>query len=183
MTGPAGALVMVAHGTREPAGPVVLDELAEGVRRRLPEVAVRLAYVDVIGPTLEDELARAGGPVVLVPLFLASGYHVRIDIPDVLERSGTQARVTPALGPDEAVIAAVAERLGAAGPLADAVVLAAAGSSDKRALADVELAARRLSGMLARPVSVGFAATASPTVAEAVATLRDAGNHRIGVAS
>lgn len=181
-------LVAVAHGTRAPEGPVVLAALLDDVRALLPGVDVRVAYVDVISPMLSDVLAEvpAGVRAVVVPMFLASGYHVRVDVPAAvaaMASDGGRAVVTPALGPDPAVVAAVEARLRSAGPLPDAVVLAAAGSSDADALAEVEVAASLLSLSLSRPVLPGYVTTASPSVPDAVARLRSDGYATVGVAS
>lgn len=170
-------LVAVAHGTRDPDGPRVLDALVALVGTRLPGVDVRLAYVDVIGPTLPDVLAdldaSSAHDAVIVPMFLASGYHVRVDIPDAVATISPSAVVAPALGPDDAIVAAVADRLREARyQSGDAVVLAAAGSSDPAALGEVGLAARRLGDLLGERVTIGYAATAVPTVHEAVAAAR-----------
>ncbi|SDT71603.1 sirohydrochlorin chelatase [Jiangella sp. DSM 45060] len=179
-------LIAVAHGTRAPEGPVVLESLLSGVRTLLPGVDVRVAYVDVIEPTLSSVLAGvpAGERPVVVPMFLASGYHVRVDVPEAVTADGGRALVTPALGPDAAVVAAVEARLrSASADLPSAVVLAAAGSSDASALAEVSVAASLLSSALSRPVVPAFVTTASPSVPDAVASLRAAGHARVGVAS
>ncbi|WP_216852888.1 sirohydrochlorin chelatase [Phytoactinopolyspora halotolerans] len=178
-------LVAAAHGTRDPGGPVVLEELLDQVRAQLPGVDVRIAYVDVIGPMLDEVLAEAGGAPVVVPMFLASGYHVRVDVPDAVETTGGRAVVTSALGPDDAVVAAVADRLREASgdELPDSVVLAAAGSSDESALGEVEAAAAKLSGLIDRDVVVGYITTATPTVEDAVESLRVAGHERVGIAT
>jgi sirohydrochlorin ferrochelatase len=65
----------------------------------------------------------------------------------------------------------------------DAVVLGAAGSSHAHALSEVEHTATRLARLLNAPVEVGHAATARPTVAEAVARARERGARRVAVAS
>ncbi|WP_238992888.1 sirohydrochlorin chelatase [Jiangella aurantiaca] len=180
-------LVAVAHGTRAPEGPVVLAALLDRVRGLLPGVDVRVAYVDVISPTLESVLESVphGVRPVVVPMFLASGYHVRVDVPSAVAADGGRAVVTPALGPDAAVVAAVEERLRSSSPdgLPDAVVLAAAGSSDASALAEVSTAESLLASSLGRPVVAGYVTTASPSVPEAVTSLRAAGHSTVGVAS
>jgi sirohydrochlorin ferrochelatase len=70
-------LIAVAHGTRDPQGPKVLEDLLVAVRRQLPGVDVRIAYVDVIEPMLDEVLAdvldQAAPSPVVVPMFLASG--------------------------------------------------------------------------------------------------------------
>jgi hypothetical protein len=92
--------------------------------------------------------------------------------------------VTAALGPHPLLVRAVGDRLRAAGwRCGDAVVLAAAGSSDPRAVADVRAAAAQLSGEVGARVRVGFVATGAPRVAPLVAGLRAAGKSRVAVAS
>ncbi|KAA2263851.1 sirohydrochlorin chelatase [Solihabitans fulvus] len=164
-------LVLVAHGTRDPAGAAAVDEIAAAVRSRLGGVPVAVAYADVRRPDLADVLGETPGPVVLVPAFLAAGYHVRVDLPAQLAACGRpEVLVARPLGPDPAVVDAVYARLAAAGwRRGDAVVLAAAGSSDARALAGTRRAAALLAARVGGPVAVGYVATASPTVAEAVA--------------
>jgi sirohydrochlorin ferrochelatase len=153
------------------------------VRRRLPGIEARVAYADVIPPTLHDVLTQTGQHSVIVPMFLATGYHVRVDVPRVVGETAPKAMVAQALGPDAAVIAAVAERLRMAGPLSDVVVMAAAGSSDRTALADIETAVEALSAVLRRQVVPGYISTAVPWVGDAVASLRAGGQVSVGVAS
>jgi sirohydrochlorin ferrochelatase len=62
-------------------------------------------------------------------------------------------------------------------------VLAAAGSSDPAALAEVRAAGRMLGSLLGRRVRVGFAATAAPKIDALVTGLRRAGKDRVAVAS
>jgi sirohydrochlorin ferrochelatase len=133
-----------------------------------------------------DAVAGLDGAVVL-PAFLAAGYHVRTDLPAQLAACGADpARfpVTPALGPDPLLARAARARLADAGwRYGDAVVLGAAGSSDPAAVAQVRAAGRLLGGEVGRRVHVGFAATAVPSVDALVAALRAAGERRIAVAS
>jgi sirohydrochlorin ferrochelatase len=179
-------LLAVAHGTREPAGAPTIAALLAGVRQQLPDVTVDVAYVDVQEPRLNRALATGNGPVVLVPLFLASGYHVRVDIPSGVAAAGRSGvSVAEPLGPDPAVVAAVADRHTAAlGPqVTDAVVLAAAGSSDSSALADVETAAARLRDVLSVPVTPAYVTSAEPRVADAVSALRTDGHRSVSIAT
>jgi sirohydrochlorin ferrochelatase len=167
-------LVLAAHGTRDPAGAVVVEEIAAAVRLRLPSVEVVVAYVDVRSPSLTDVLRSVDGPAVVVPAFLAAGYHVRVDVPEQILASGcSSVVVTPALGPSDPVLDAVYDRLVAAGwERGQDVVLAAAGSSDARAVADVHRAVRRLSVLTGAAVQVGFITSAQPSVPAAVAACR-----------
>lgn len=174
-------LVLVMHGTRDPAGVVTACELADAVAARLPGVPVTLAYADVRPPDLTDVLADLRGPAVVVPAFLAAGYHVRVDLPARIDlASRTDVVLAAPLGPAPGVVAAAVDRLREAGwRHGDHLVLAAAGSSDRRAVADVRRAARLMSGPLRTRVRVGFIATGRPCVDEVVAGL----SGRVAVAS
>lgn len=177
-------LLLVAHGTRDPAGAAVTEQVAAHVRRMLG-VRVEPCYVDVRRPTPADALATLPGPCVAVPMFLASGYHVRVDVPARLRETGrSDVLLGETFGPDPALVGAAADRLRVAGLRdGDAVVLAVAGSSDPSAQADGVLAARRLGRELGRPVTLATIATGGPRVAEAVAGLRADGARRVAVAS
>lgn len=172
----SGTLVLVAHGTRDPAGEAVLAALAARVRAERPGHRVELAFLEISSPLLADLPARLPEPVVVVPLLLAAGYHVRVDLPGVLARTRPGAVVARALGPHP-LLASAGLRT------ADAVILGAAGSSDPRAREDVRAAARLLSLRLARPVTAAFLSAGEPTVADAVEALRRGPAPRVAVAS
>ncbi|MGH4003356.1 MAG: sirohydrochlorin chelatase [Pseudonocardiaceae bacterium] len=181
----AHTVVVAAHGTRDPAGVVVARQLVGALRARLPGRSVLLAFVDVLGPTVREVVAGAPGPVTVLPAFLTCGYHVRTDVPREVAATGRRdVTITAALGPHPMLVRAMEDRLRAAGwRRGDAVVLAAAGSSDPHAVADVRAAAGQLSGEVGARVRVGFVATGSPRVAPLVAGLRAAGEPRVAVAS
>ncbi|WP_258947480.1 sirohydrochlorin chelatase [Lentzea californiensis] len=164
-------LVLAFHGTRDPRGAAVCSEIAAAVQESV-DLPVEVAYADVRQP---DVRSVVDGPCVVVPVFLAAGYHVRVDIP---EQIGPRADVvlTSPVGLD--AVPAVRDRLREAGfRRGDAVVLAAAGSSDARALATVRQAAALLGA-----AGAGYVATATPRVGDVVAGLRGSGR-RVAVAS
>ncbi|MFB4303803.1 sirohydrochlorin chelatase [Actinomadura sp. NTSP31] len=192
------ALLAVAHGTRDPAGPAVVRELLDRVRERRPWLRVAEAYGELVSPSLEEAAAAlgeagAGGPVVVVPLLLGRGYHALIDIPERAGRLLPGAVTARPLGPDALLADALAGRLGAmpsvrrgdGGPPCpqDTVVLGAAGSADPSGAADVRAAARLLARRLGRPVPHGFVAAGGPALEEVVARRRRRGAARVVVAS
>lgn len=160
----------------------MIGELAEAVSAQVG--SVRTAFVDVLGPSPSDVLATLDGPAVLVPAFLAAGYHVRQDIPAHIDRSGHRdVVVTRSLGPDPVLARVMVQRLREAGwRRGDAVVLAAAGSSDPRARHQVQASAAMLAGHVG-PVRVGYIATGAPRVPDMVAAARADGGRRVFVAS
>ena len=169
------SFLLVAHGTRVQRGVSLIGDLAARVSQTLDR-PVHVAFVDVLGPTPAELLsATTDRPTVLVPAFLARGYHVRNDIPAHVAGSGhPDVTVTPALGPDPALIRVLVDRLLETGwHPADSVILAAAGTSDQGALSDLHTTATALSAVLGSRVELAFAATGEPRVADAVAELRD----------
>src|SRR3954452_17536691 len=125
-------LVLVAHGSRDDASHACVEDIVAAVRTALTGVDVRLSYVDVRGPKVDEAVAGLDRAVV-VPAFLASGYHVRTDLPAQLAACGVALErfsVTPAIGPDPLLAHAARQRLAEAGwRYGDAVGLAAAGSA------------------------------------------------------
>ena len=182
-------LVACAHGTRSPTGRRLIAELALAARDLRPGLVTTAAFVDVQPPTVVDvvaSLSAAGQPAVVVPLLLSGGYHVHVDIAGAVADAESAVAARP-LGPDPRLVEVLRDRLTEAG--ADAgdprtsVVLAAAGSSDVRAVADVEATAALLQRSWAGPVTTGYGSAAMPTVPDAVAAARRAGADRVVVAA
>jgi len=184
------ALVLCAHGTRDPLGRDTVRAVLTAVAHRLPDVEVLEAYVDVHGPDVAEVVAALPAAPddsvagVVVPLLLAAGYHVHVDIARAVA-DRPDVRSTGALGPDDLLVDVLVERLEAAGAeRGGVVVLAPAGSSDARAQADSADMAGRLEQRWGGTVHLGFAAGPVPTVADAVASARSvAGGEPVAVAS
>ncbi|MBU2665202.1 sirohydrochlorin chelatase [Actinoplanes bogorensis] len=162
-------LIAVAHGTRSPAGQAQIRDLVARVAAR--GIDVRLGYVDVQQPRVAD-VVRAVPDAVVVPLLLSAGHHVRVDIADAV--AGTGIPVTAPLGPDDVLLESLIRHLP---PDADAVVLAAAGSSDPLWRADVESLAVRLGA------SVGYVSGPGPRVADVAADRRRQGARSVAIAA
>lgn len=180
-------LILAAHGTRRPGGVAMIGNLAARVSALLDR-RVQVAFVDVLGPSPSEVLSRAaagGRPAVVVPAFLSRGYHVRSDLPAHVAASGHRhVTLAPALGPSGEIVRIVADQLTKSGwRLGDSVILAAAGTTDPRARADLHVAATTLSAMVGTRVRLGFAATGDPSVDDAVAAARRGGARRVVVAS
>jgi sirohydrochlorin ferrochelatase len=165
-------LLAVAHGTRSATGQRQLRDLVGAVARRTPGLDVRLCYVDVQQPRIAEVVPTVRDAVV-VPLLLSAGYHVRVDIAEAVR--GTDFPVAAPLGSDDVLLESVTRHL----PPADAVVLAAAGSSDPAWRASVHEMAARIPG----GAHVAYAAGAGPKVADVVADLRARGAQRVAIAA
>jgi len=175
-------MILVAHGTRSTAGVQMIHDLSSAVAARIGPL--RTAFVDVHRPSPAEVLAETDGPAVVVPAFLASGYHVHTDLPSRIAESAHPAvSMTPTLGPDPVLAAVMHDRLREVGwRRGDAVVMAAAGSSDPRARRELQWAAALLTTQVG-PVRLGFVATGSPQVGDLVDEMRAAGRRRIFIAT
>lgn len=160
-------LVTVAHGTRHAPGNEVARELTV-LAGALLGVPARVSYVELCEPLLTDVMEEVDEPAVVVPLLLSTGFHLTTDLPNAVERARVPVTVAPSLGPDPLLARTQVVRLLLAGarPGQD-VVLVAAGSRDRAAVTDLELARHHLAeawegrvrlaalaGPLPRPVEV-----------------------------
>lgn len=176
---------MVAHGTRDPAGVRTVRQIVDALRWSAPSLEVKAAFIELAEPGVPTALA--GIPLdrraVLVPLLLAPGYHDRVDLPAAIAAARPGTAHASVLGPDPRLAVALADRLREAGRRpGDAVVLAAAGSSDPTAIASVRTQADLLSAELGTGVTVGLGSAAAPDVPAAVAAARATGAERVAIA-
>ncbi|WP_211879604.1 sirohydrochlorin chelatase [Pseudarthrobacter albicanus] len=168
-------LIACAHGTSSAAGAAEVNALRAGIAALRPGLDVREAYVDVQDPELPAVVAGlpAGEPAVVVPLLLSVGYHVKVDIARAVKSRPDTLAAAP-LGPDPRLAALLDARLREAGVTDnDAVVLAAAGSSNPAAARNVEELAGQLRALRPNRIVAGYGASAKPSVPEAVAALRE----------
>ncbi|HXD62514.1 MAG TPA: CbiX/SirB N-terminal domain-containing protein [Lacisediminihabitans sp.] len=167
----APALVAVSHGTSSAAGQAAVAALVAAVAAARPQLAVSAGFVDVQQPDAPSALESLGGrPAVVVPLLLSAGFHVHVDLRRQLRGADELAR---ALGPDDRLVRVLRHRLDDIGlRRGDRIVLACAGSSDARAVADCHDTGARLASALGRPVRVGFISAARPRLSDAVRSER-----------
>ncbi len=121
------ALILFAHGSRDPEWVKPFEALREKLQQRSPHVAVALAYLEASPPSLDETIralaARGVTTLRVLPLFLAMGKHLRNDIPALAARvaaahAGLTIEFLPALGEAPEFVDAlerIAER--AAGPV------------------------------------------------------------------
>ncbi|HEV2888438.1 MAG TPA: CbiX/SirB N-terminal domain-containing protein [Jatrophihabitans sp.] len=153
---PAPALLAVAHGTRDRRGVREIGRLVELVRQARPGLRVQLSWLETAEPLLRDTLPALTGPVVVVPLLLSTGYHVKIDITTAVGDRPVTA-VAGQLGPDPRITGVVLQRLReAGGPTAAGTVLFASGSSDPEAAENLAVAAAQLEQQAGCPVYPRF---------------------------
>jgi sirohydrochlorin ferrochelatase len=151
-------LVAAAHGTADPRGIREVHALVREMARQRPGLPISLGFVDVDVPALPglvDRVIADSNQAIVVPLLLSSGYHVAVDILGQATRHPGQVTPAAALGPDPVLANILADSLGDLSGV-DRVVLAAAGSSNRRALLDCSATAAMLADRIDRPVEVGY---------------------------
>ncbi|MEW1865281.1 sirohydrochlorin chelatase [Streptomyces sp. NBC_00669] len=190
------ALLVIAHGSRDPRHAATVRALTARVAAARPGLRVDTAFLDFDAPSVPDAVRRLAADgvsdAVALPLLLTRAFHAKTDIPAVLAESaaelpGLRLRTAAVLGPSPLLTAALERRLRAAGVRArdragTGVVLASAGSTDPEASAVIAAIARewRRTGWCA--VRPAFASASLPRTEDAVRALRAEGVRRIAVA-
>lgn len=112
------AIILFAHGARDPAWAEPFARLQQRIAARQPDTTVRLAFLELMQPTLAQCVAAlvADGvsDIMVVPAFMARGAHLRRDLPLLLDE--VRARypqisfsLTEALGETDVVLDAMAD--------------------------------------------------------------------------
>jgi sirohydrochlorin cobaltochelatase len=111
------ALILFAHGARAASWALPFQRLRELTASLQPGVAVSLAFLELMTPSLPDEaaalVARGVRDITVVPVFLGQGGHLLRDLPQLLEglraaHPAVRFRTVPAVGEDPDVLAAMA---------------------------------------------------------------------------
>ncbi|MDD3352503.1 CbiX/SirB N-terminal domain-containing protein [Zoogloea sp.] len=111
------AIVLFAHGARDPEWAKPARRVTEELARLCPEAWVTLAFLEFMSPSLEEAVDAAAASGVeslrVVPLFLAQGGHLKRDLPVLLEAARSRhpacrIELVTAVGEDEGVVRAMA---------------------------------------------------------------------------
>jgi len=117
---PRTALILFAHGARDPEWAAPMRRVCAAVRARAPDLRVEPAFLEFMIPDLRDcaeaLLAEGFERIVVVPLFIAQGGHLRHDVPrllDELRQRNPLARfeLRAAIGEAENVVQAMASHV------------------------------------------------------------------------
>ena len=92
------ALIVFAHGARDPRWAAPFERLREISQAALPETSVRLAFLELMSPRLPEALAglvqEGCGKVSLVPVFFGQGGHVLRDLPLLVDELRARGSVS-----------------------------------------------------------------------------------------
>lgn len=111
------ALVLFAHGARDPRWAEPFRRLQQIIRAQAPELAVELAFLELMSPRLPELAARlvqdGYAEVTVVPVFFGQGGHVLRDLPLMIEQlrqayPGLNLKTAQAVGENAEVLNAIA---------------------------------------------------------------------------
>lgn len=111
------ALVLFAHGARAASWAEPFQRLRDLTAAQRPDCAVSLAYLELMTPTLPDEVgalvALGKRDITIVPVFLGRGGHLLRDLPQLLDTlhaayPDVRFATVAAVGEDPTVLAAMA---------------------------------------------------------------------------
>ncbi|HEV8094285.1 MAG TPA: CbiX/SirB N-terminal domain-containing protein [Burkholderiales bacterium] len=118
----AQAILLVAHGARDPGWAAPIERLAGEVEKRSEGSAVRIAYLEFLKPGIPEalDLLRQEGAckVRVVPVFLGAGTHVVYDIAGRVTaarvmRPDLEIAIDPPVGTQPQVTEAIASAIAA----------------------------------------------------------------------
>ncbi len=108
------AVILLAHGSRDALWRRPVEAVQARVQSRRPDVMVRCAYLELCAPALDavvQDLVAAPElqSIVVVPLFLGAGRHVREDLPHMVESLAKlhprlRIRLVPPVGEDDRMV-------------------------------------------------------------------------------
>jgi sirohydrochlorin cobaltochelatase len=112
------AVILFAHGARDPEWAAPFRDIQRRLQAARPDALILTAFQEFMSPTLEAAVAQAaaGGArrVVLVPLFIGQGSHVKRDLPLLVEQERRRypqldLLVLPTIGDASEILQAIAD--------------------------------------------------------------------------
>jgi len=116
----ASALVLFAHGARDPQWAQPFRQLVAELGERLPGERIALAFLELMQPSLTQCVgglhAEGVRRVRVVPIFFGVGGHLKVDLPRIVDElkacyEDLSITVEPPIGEQPEVIAAIAQAI------------------------------------------------------------------------
>lgn len=189
---PGIGVLVVGHGTADPVGAGETRQVAASVSALLPGVPVELGFLEVIGPSVGEAIARLVDRgcrgVAVAPLLLFAAGHAKRDVPEAVASAASAAGLpvmqSAAFGCQPEIVALSATRrrqaISQLPPVAAAdtlLLMVGRGSSDPAAVSQLrEFAEATLEvdpAMRPGRVELGFVAAARPRLDEAIRAAAD----------
>jgi sirohydrochlorin cobaltochelatase len=110
------ALVLFAHGSRDPSWADPFRAIQHQVSAKKPAVTIELAFLQLMEPGLVEVVDRLVGSghtrLTVAPLFMAEGAHLKRDLAELMttleqRHPRIELRLLPAAGEIESVLEAI----------------------------------------------------------------------------
>ncbi|MBK9029165.1 MAG: cobalamin biosynthesis protein CbiX [Propionivibrio sp.] len=117
---PKTALILFAHGARDPEWASPMRRVCAAVHAQAPELRVELAFLEFMTPTLRDcaqiLLAEDYRRLIVLPMFIAQGGHLKHDLPQLIDELREQNpqvsfELAGAVGEVKSVVQAMADHV------------------------------------------------------------------------
>ncbi len=114
------AIILLGHGSRVQQAGGGMELVATALRERYGYSRVACCFMSRLGPHLPETLralvAAGESRILVIPYFLHSGLHLRLDIPELLQREaqnhpGVTVQLGAHLGYDDVLAALVHRRI------------------------------------------------------------------------
>lgn len=190
----ASAVVVVGHGSSDPASTAEFHAFVHSVAPRWPGREVHACFLELaeppVVPLVSELIARGVRDITIAPAFLLGAGHIKNDLPVALAAArvgapGLTIRYAPPLGVETRLVSVVADRIAAAqeqvGP-ADGtwVLLVGRGATDPDANADLYKLGRLLhEGGSWQGVECCFISLAAPSLPAGLARCVALGARRV----
>jgi sirohydrochlorin cobaltochelatase len=111
------AIVLFAHGARDPEWALPFEAIRDRVRAKRPGLRVELAFLEFMKPELAETIgalaAQGMKNVTVFPVFMAQGGHLKNDVPVLMEDCrrrypGTAVKLASAVGDVPEILDAIA---------------------------------------------------------------------------
>ncbi len=111
------ALILFAHGARDPEWARPMQRVREAILAAQPAVRVELAFLEFMSPGLAESVdalaAEAYERVIILPMFIAQGGHLKRELPEMVaalrqKHSSLELVLMGAVGEQEPVVQAMA---------------------------------------------------------------------------
>ncbi len=111
------ALILFAHGARDPEWANPMRRVQAAIRQRMTSVPVELAFLEFMAPTLPERaaelIAQGADRIVVLPMFIARGGHLKKETPEMIEMlrstfKNVEFSLGSAIGEHELVVQAMA---------------------------------------------------------------------------
>lgn len=111
-------ILLYGHGARNPEWAQPFHRIRDAIKARDPATPVESGFLELMRPTFEEGVAslvaQGAKQIVVVPIFMAAGSHVRKDLPQLAASAmdrhpGLVIDLAAPVGEIDAVLAAMAD--------------------------------------------------------------------------